>query len=92
MTKLKLRPQGLRFTIQRRPGVIAATGFLTVLLTPFVFFPEIMGDVGVVDASALRNGAAMTFLIVGAILLLVGSALLGRQLLRRTGSKLHSLT
>ena len=70
--------------------MVAGAGFLTVLLTPFVFFPEIMGDVGVTHASALRNGAALALLIVGAVVVLAGSVSLGWQLLHNPGAKLRS--
>ena len=83
MNPLKSSLPGLRSTLSRRPAAIAGAGVLTVLLTPFVFFPEVMGDAGVTHASALRNGAALAFLVLGALTTLIGAASLGGQLLKK---------
>jgi hypothetical protein len=87
MIERAFRMAGLRSAIQRRPALIAGAGCLTVLLTPFVFFPEIMGDVGVTHAGVFRNGAALMSLIVGALLILVGSISLACKFVRTIGVK-----
>lgn len=51
-----------------------AGGALVVILTPFVFFPEIMGDIGVAEASPLRNVAALV--VLGLALWSIGTGLL----------------
>src|SRR5437762_11449234 len=87
MTVLKPRLQSVRSLVRRRPGVVAVGGYLTVLLTPFVFFPEVMGDVGVTNASRLRNWTALAFLFVGAISAVVGSLMFASQTLRKRRAK-----
>ncbi len=58
--------------IRRRPAAVALAGLLIVVLTPFAFFPEIMGDAGVKDPGALRNVMAVVFLLGGMVLLVLG--------------------
>jgi len=65
---------GFRSAILRRPLLVAVGGCWVVLLTPFVFFPEIMGDAGVTHASRWRNGAALACLGLGALAALIGAA------------------
>ncbi len=58
-------------------------GLLLVLLTPFVFFPEIMGDVGVTRASSARNALAVVCILVGSLTALGGLVVLTRRLFHR---------
>jgi len=71
---------GCRSALRRRPGIVALSGTLLVLLTPFAMFPEIMGDRGVTDAGPLRNGAALVLLTSGLIAAGGGMVILVRQL------------
>ena len=87
MTALKSSPQGPRSVISRRPALVATAGLVAVLLTPFVFFPEIIGDAGVRQASPWRNGAALAFLVLGLLAMLAGLVALGGQLRRRPRAK-----
>ena len=61
-----------RSLLARRPAVVALAGLLVVALTPFVFFPEIMGDAGIRHAGVLRNATALVSLCAGAFLFLLG--------------------
>ncbi len=47
--------KGISSLVNRRPALVGIVGVVVMLLTPFAFFPEIMGDVGVTDAGTLRN-------------------------------------
>lgn len=49
-----------------------AGGLAAFLLTPFVFFPEILGGAGVRHASLLRNAGAVLALVSGAFAMLLG--------------------
>jgi hypothetical protein len=88
--KSKLRE--LRCAIMQRPACVSLAGCAAVLLTPFVFFPEIMGDAGVSDAGPVRNWTASAFLILGAISALAGLAIFARRVLQeRRGSRAKAL-
>jgi len=83
--KSKLRE--MRSAIIQRPAHVTLAGCAAVLLTPFVFYPEIMGDAGVTDAGPVRNWAASAFLLLGAVSALAGLASFARQVLQKRHEK-----
>jgi hypothetical protein len=61
------------FPTLKRAVTTTALGLAVLVLSPFVFFPEIMGDAGPRDVAPLRNYAALAAMILGASAALLGA-------------------
>jgi len=59
---------------RKRALITFASGVLCLLVTPFAFFPEIMGDTGPKKVGILRNVAGATALVLASLVTFLGLA------------------
>lgn len=74
---------GAGLGLPRASLALVIFGGALAFLTPFVVFPEIMGDHGVTEAGQVRNALAITGIALGMMALFAGSLMVAFGVVRR---------